>query len=129
MYIYVYMYIYNCCWYKIHQYFHIFSKQLQLLLSELQRTVKFYVRNFMFFLKDILRKIATKFLSTLVLSLALENIICDNHIQKCLYLLQYYSLGCSLANRGTKDLTCHTNTLRSAKKVLATLKRALWCSL
>ena len=53
--------------------------------------------------KSIQRQIATKFLSTLVRSLALENLICAKSIQKCIYMLQSCSTGCSLANRDTKD--------------------------
>ena len=53
--------------------------------------------------KNIQRKIATKFLSTLVLSLALEKFVCASPKQKYLNMLQYNSKGCSLANRETKD--------------------------
>ena len=61
---------------------------------------KFYV-----LFKNIQRKIATKFLSTLVLSLALENFICAKPIQKYFNMLQSCSIGCSLANSDTKDPT------------------------
>ena len=54
--------------------------------------------------KNIQRKIATKFLSTLVLWLSLEKIVCAKPNQKYLNILQYYSKGCSLVNRDTKDL-------------------------
>ena len=53
--------------------------------------------------KNIQRKIATTFLSTLVLSPALENFICAKPIQKYLDMLQSYSIGCSLANHDRKD--------------------------
>ena len=53
--------------------------------------------------KNIQLKIATKFVFTLVLSLALKNFICAKPDQKYLNMLQYYSKGCSLANRDTKD--------------------------
>ena len=53
--------------------------------------------------KNIQQKITTKFLSTLVLSLALEKFIYAKPNQKYLNMLQYYSIGCSLANRDTKD--------------------------
>ena len=51
------------------------------------------------------RKNATKFLSTRVLSLAMENFICTKPDQKYLNILQYYSKGYSLADRDTKDPT------------------------
>ena len=51
----------------------------------------------------VLFKIATKFLSTLVLSLALDNFICVKLNQKYVDMLQYYFIGCSLANCDTKD--------------------------
>ena len=53
--------------------------------------------------KNIQQKLATKFLSILVLSLALEKFFCAKSNQKYLNILQYYSKGCSLANRDTKD--------------------------
>ena len=53
--------------------------------------------------KNIQRKTATKFLSTLVISLALENFTWAEPNQKYVNMLQSYSLGCSLANRDTKD--------------------------
>ena len=46
---------------------------------------------------------ATKFVFILVLSLALENFICAKPDKKYLNMLQYYSKGCSLANRDTED--------------------------
>ena len=70
-------------------------------MYELERTVKFYARNFLF--KNIQQKIITKFLSTFVLSLAIENFMCAKPIQKYLNMSQSYSIGCSLANRDTKD--------------------------
>ena len=53
--------------------------------------------------KNIQRKIATKFLSTLVLLLAMENFICSKLNQKYLNMLQSYSIVCSLAKRDTKN--------------------------
>ena len=53
--------------------------------------------------KNIQRKIATKFISTLVISLTLEKSICAKPNQKYLNMLQSYSIGCYLANRDTKD--------------------------
>ena len=53
--------------------------------------------------KNIQRRIATKFGSTLVLSLALENFSCANTIQKYFYMLLSYSMVCSLVNRDPKD--------------------------
>ena len=53
--------------------------------------------------KNIQRKLATKFLSTLVLSLALEKFFSAKPNQKYLIMLQYYSNGCSLAKLDTKD--------------------------
>ena len=60
--------------------------------------VKFHVT-----FNNIKRKIATKFLSTLRVSLALENFICAKPTQKYLNMLQFYSIDYSLANRDTKD--------------------------
>ena len=60
--------------------------------------VKFHV-----LFKNIQRKTLAKFISTLVLSLAPESFICIKPNQKYLNMLQYYSIGCSLANRDTKD--------------------------
>ena len=56
-----------------------------------------------FYFKNIPRKIATKFLSILVLKLTPENFISAKPIQKYLNKLQSYSIGCPLANRDTKD--------------------------
>ena len=53
--------------------------------------------------KNIQRKIATKFFSTLALSLALKIFICAKPIQKYLIMLQSLSIGCSLANLDIKD--------------------------
>ena len=53
--------------------------------------------------KNIRRKIATKFLTTLVLSPALEKFVCTKPNQKYPNMLQYYSICCSLANCDTKD--------------------------
>ena len=72
----------------------------QKTMYELQRTVKFLYAKFHVLFKDIQRKIATKFISTLVLSLALENFICVKPNQK---YLNVYSIGCSLANHDAKD--------------------------
>ena len=55
--------------------------------------------------KNIQRKLATKFLSTLVLSLALEKFFGAKPNQKYLNMLQYCSKGCSLVNRDTKHPT------------------------
>ena len=59
--------------------------------------------NFHVLFKNIQWKIATKFLSALVLLLALEKFVCAKPNQKYLNMLQCYSIGCSLANRDTKD--------------------------
>ena len=93
--------------YKIHQYF------LQAITNAIQQVVQRPCTNckelsnsigeFHVLFKNIQRKIATKVLSSLVLSTALENFICARSIQKYLNMLQSYSLGCSLANRDTKD--------------------------
>ena len=56
-----------------------------------------------FYFKNIPRKIATKFLSILVLKLTPENFISAKPIQKYLNKLQSYSIDCPLANRDTKD--------------------------
>ena len=56
--------------------------------------VKFHV-----LFKNIQQKLATKFLSTLVLSPALEKIFCAKPNQKYLIMLQFYSKDCCLANR------------------------------
>ena len=56
-----------------------------------------------FYFKNIPRKIATKFLSILVLKLTPENFISAKPIQKYLNKLQSYSIGCPLANCDTKD--------------------------
>ena len=53
--------------------------------------------------KNIPRKITTNFVSTLVLSLALERFIYDKAIQNHFYILQSHSIGCSLASHNTKD--------------------------
>ena len=53
--------------------------------------------------KNIQWKIATKFISTLLLWLALEKIVCAKPNQEYLSMLQYYFKGYSLANRDTKD--------------------------
>ena len=47
--------------------------------------------------KNIRRKIATKFLTTLVLSPALEKFVCAQPNQKYPNMLQYYSIGCKYA--------------------------------
>ena len=53
--------------------------------------------------KNIQRKIAANFISAYAFSLALGNFICTKPNQKYLSILEYYSKGCSLANRGTRD--------------------------
>ena len=88
----------------------ILSKQEQMLSNrwlkdhvQTAETCQILYAKFHVLFKNIQRKIATKFLSTLSLSLALENFIYAKPIQKYLNTLQSYSLGCSLANRDTKD--------------------------
>ena len=71
--------------------------------------------------KNIQRKIATKFLSTLLLSPALENCICAKPIQRYLNMLQSHSIGCSLANRDTKDPIVMQNALNSEERSIRLL--------
>ena len=50
--------------------------------------------NFHILFKNIQQKTARKFVSTLLLSLALENFICAKPIQKYVCMLKPYSIGC-----------------------------------
>ena len=66
---------------------------------QLTESCQIFSAKFHVLFKNIQRKIAPKFLSTLVLSLALEKFICAKPFQKYLNMLQSYSI----ANRDTKD--------------------------
>ena len=66
--------------------------------------------------KNIQRKIPN-FVCTLVFSLvALENFICAEPIQKQVFILLSSSIGCSLANRDTKDPIVMTICLMNGKE-------------
>ena len=75
------------------------------LKDHIQTAENFQILNAKFHVlfKNIYGKIATKFLSTLVLSRALENFMCAKPTQKYFNFLQSNSVGCSLANLDTKD--------------------------
>lgn len=86
----------------------IFSKQMlsnNWLKYQIQIAENFQILNAKFdvVFKNIYGKVATKFLSTLVLSRALENYIYAKSTQKYFNFLQPNSVGCSLANLDTKD--------------------------
>ena len=86
------------------------SKQLQMLSNhwlkdhvQTPENCQISYTKFHILFKNIHQNIATKFLSTFVLSLALENFICAKPARKYLNLLQSYSIGSSIANWDTNN--------------------------
>ena len=96
----IYSYVYTE-WYQIHQYFlQAKANAIQLLAQDhvqMAENCRILCAKFHVLFKNIHQKIATNFVSTLALSLALKNFICAKALQYS------YSRGCSLANYNTKD--------------------------
>ena len=96
-------------WYKIQQYL------LQVLTNAIQplnkttghmqtaENCRMLLTGFSARLTNIYQNIATKFAFNLALSLALGNFACVRSTHKSVYILQSYSIGCSIANCNAKD--------------------------
>ena len=72
-------------------------------MYELQRTIKFYMQSFMFFSRTSSKSSQQSFFPSLCFHLHWKKFFCAKSNQKYLNILQYYSKGCSLAIRDTKD--------------------------
>ena len=106
MYIYIYIYVYTYIYAYTYIYIPIYvltriyltnvsSKQKEILPNHWLKghvqtadNCQILYTKFHILFKIIQRKIARKFVSTLVLSLALENFTCDKPIQKYVYMLK-----------------------------------------
>ena len=77
-------------------------------MYKLQRTIKFYRRSFMFFLRTSTERSQQSFFPLLRSRLQWKNFVCVNPNQKYLNILQYFSIDCSLVNCG-KGSHCYAN--------------------